>query len=391
VKPLEGIRVLDLSRLLPGGYCTMLLADLGADVLKVEEPGKGDYIRWIEPFHGEDSSGHLALNRGKRSMTLNLKDPRGAEALKRLVPHYDVVLESFRPGVLDRLGVGYDALAAINPRIVYCAITGYGQEGPYRDRAGHDANYLGYAGVTDVTGWAGGPPVMAGVQVADVGGGGLMATVGVLAALHGREATGKGRFVDISMMDGALSWLGMHLEAYFFTGVPPVRGRGRVSGGLACYRLYECGDGRWVAVGALEPQFWAAFCEAIGAPELIAKQFDEAPGVQDELGARVSEILAAKPRNEWLALLEPLDTCVGPINSAEEVVADPQVVARGMIVDVPTSAGAVRTVGSPIRERGERPGPMSPAPGFGAHTGDALAEAGYTPAEIETLRSAGVV
>ena len=391
MKPLDGVRVLDLSRLLPGGYCTMLLADLGADVLKVEEPGKGDYIRWLEPFHGEDSAGHLALNRGKRSMTLNLKDPRGAEAFKRLIPHYDVVLESFRPGVMDRLGIGYKTLSAINPRIVYCAISGYGQDGPYRDRAGHDANYLGYAGVTDLSGWADGPPVMAGVQVADVGGGGLMATVGVLAALHGRGETGQGRFVDISMMDGALSWLSIHLQTYFFTGEHLERGRGRVYGGLACYRLYQCGDGRWIAVGALEPQFWAAFCEAIGAPELIAKHIDESPGVQDDLAARVSEIIGAKPRDEWLALLEPLDACVGPINSPEEATADPQVQARGMIVDVPTTAGMVRTVGTPIRERGERPGPLPPAPGFGTHTDEALAEAGYSGEEIASLRADGVV
>jgi crotonobetainyl-CoA:carnitine CoA-transferase CaiB-like acyl-CoA transferase len=232
---------------------------------------------------------------------------------------------------------------------------------------------------------------MGGVQVADVGGGGLMAAVGILAAIHGRDATGRGRFVDVSMTDGALSWLSFHVQAFFFTGRPLERGRGRVTGGLACYRLYACGDGRWIAVGALEPQFWAAFCEAIGAPELIPKHVDETPGVQDEVAARVAEILAKKPRAEWLAALEPIDACVGPINSTEEAVTDPQIVARGMVTDVPTAAGLVRTVAPPIRERGERPGSMPPAPGFGEHTDDALREAGFSSDELASLREAGVV
>jgi alpha-methylacyl-CoA racemase len=390
-KPLAGVRILDLTRLLPGGYCTMLLADMGADVLKVEEPGKGDYIRWMGPFRGDVSAGHLALNRGKRSMTLNLKHPRGAEVLRSLASSYDVLVESFRPGVMDRLGVGYDTLAGINPRLVYCAITGYGQDGPYMNKAGHDANYLGYAGVTDLNGARNGPPIMVGVQIADIGGGGLMGAVGILGALQGRHATGKGRFVDISMTDGALSWIGFHLQPHFFTGEPVKRGRGRINGRLACYQLYECGDGRWISVGALEPQFWDTFCRAIGLPEFIPRHLEESEEGQDGMADRISEILKTKPRSEWLALLEDLEACVGPINSIEEALSDPHIQARGMIAAVPTGEGPVQTIASPIRDRGEKPGAYPPAPGFGEHTDAVLHAEGFTDAEVASLRAAGAI
>jgi alpha-methylacyl-CoA racemase len=390
-RPLAGVRVLDLTRLLPGGFCTMLLADLGADVLKVEEPGKGDYVRWTPPFRGDVSAGHLALNRGKRSMTLNLKNPRGIDVLQRLLPSYDVLVESFRPGVMDRLGIGYDTLSSLHPGLVYCAITGYGQDGPYRDRAGHDANYLGYAGITDLNGLVDGPPVMLGTQIADIGGGALMAAVGVLAALRGRDATGRGRFVDISMMDGAFSWIGLHLQRYFFDGEPLRRGRGYISGGLACYRLYECGDGRWIAVGALEPQFWKAFCEALGVPEFVARHLAESQEEQDAMADRITGVLSARSRDEWLAVLEPLEACVAPVNTIEEALRDPQIVARGLISEAPTSDGMVPTVASPIRDRGEKPGAYPPAPGFGEHTEAALGEAGFASDEVASLRAAGVV
>src|SRR5260221_10365773 len=226
----------------------------------------------MPPMAGDVSSGPLGLNRGKRSMALNLKPPDGVATMKRLVRTADVVLESFRPGVMDRLGVGYDALSAENEGLVYCALTGYGQDGPYRLRAGHDINYLGYAGVLDIIGEKGGPPVVPGVQIADVGGGGLMAAVGILAALSERDRTGRGRVVDISMVDGAMSWLQMHAQAYAIHGVVPARGTMRLSGGPACYRIYRAADEKYVTVGALEPQFWAALCEALGVPDMLGQQ-----------------------------------------------------------------------------------------------------------------------
>jgi len=387
---LIGLKVLDLTRLLPGGFATMLFADMGADVLKIEEPGKGDYIRWMDPFKGGMSSGLIALNRGKRSMTLNLKHERGREVLVRLVRDADMLVESFRPGVMDRLGVGYERLAEENPRLIYCAITGYGQDGPYKDRAGHDINYLGYAGVLGIIGPRDGDPAVAGVQIADVGGGALMGAIGMLAALHDRERTGRGRFVDISMLDGSVSWLAMHAAGYFIDGVAPRRGQMRLSGQLACYRVYRCADGKHVTVGALEPQFWAALCKALDVPELIERQFAQ-PEEQDEIGALIQEILLRRTRDEWVHELADLDACFGPVNDFAEAFTDPQVVARGLRVEVPTPEGPTGAVGNPIRTVGETQSPLGPAPGFGEHTDEALQAAGYSSEEIEALRAAGAV
>jgi crotonobetainyl-CoA:carnitine CoA-transferase CaiB-like acyl-CoA transferase len=387
--PLAGLKILDLTRLLPGGYCTLLFADMGADVIKVEEPGKGDYIRWMPPMAGDVSSGHLALNRGKRSMTLNLKHPEGAGILRRLARGVDVVVESFRPGVMDRLGVGYDVLSAENEALVYCAITGYGQTGPYRLRPGHDINYLGYAGVIDIIGERDGPPVVPGVQIADVGGGGLMAAVGIMSALYERDRTGRGRFVDISMLDGAVSWLQMHAQAYAITGVKPQRGKMRLSGGPACYRIYRTADDKYVTVGALEPQFWQALCEALGVPDLIEVQF--APEEEQEaIQKRMEDIFASKTRDEWLAELADLDSCFGPVNDIGEAFEDPQVQARQMIGEVPTPTGPVPAVGNPIR-MADPVTAFPGAPGLGEHTDSVLTEAGFTAEEIAALHQAAAL
>lgn len=387
--PLAGLRVLDLTRLLPGGFATMLFADLGADVLKIEEPAKGDYIRWMEPFKGGMSAGHLALNRGKRAMTLNLKSEAGREVLLRLVKDADVLVESFRPGVMDRLGVGYERLARENAGLIYCAITGYGQDGPYAQRAGHDMNYLGFGGVLDIIGPRDGGPAVAGVQIADVGGGGLMAAVGILAALRERDATGRGRFIDISMLDGAMSWLAMHAAGFFIDGVPPRRGQMRLSGQLACYRTYPCSDGKYVTVGALEPQFWAALCKALGVPEFIEHHM--APAEQDAMGDRIQEILSGRTRDEWVAELADLDACFGPVNDLAEAFADPHVVARGIRTEVPTSEGPTGVVNNPIRFVGVDQAELAPPPGFGEHTDEVLEAAGYSDDEIRSLKDAGAV
>src|ERR687895_475507 len=260
---LSDIRVLDLSRLLPGGFCSLLLADFGAEVLKVEDTGMGDYIRWSPPYHeGADDSTKsalfLAVNRGKRSIRLDLKSDAGREVLLKLARDHDVLLESFRPGVLDRLGVGYDRLREENPGLVYCAITGYGQDGPLRDRSGHDMNYLGLIGLLGLTGEREGPPVQSAGQIADIGGGALMGAFGILAALRERDRSGEGQFVDVSMSDGALSWLALVAGRYLCDGEVPRRGELELAGGLICYRPYACKDG-WVTLGALEPKFWHAW------------------------------------------------------------------------------------------------------------------------------------
>ena len=282
--PLSDIRVLDLTRLLPGGFCSLLLADFGAEVVKVEDTGGGDYVRWAPPYYGDEehqelgtrSAYYLALNRGKRSIRIDLKSEAGRDAFLRLARDCDLVLESFRPGVMDRLGVGYERLREVNPALVYCAITGYGQTGPNTQRAGHDTNYLALNGMLGLTGTADGPPVQSAGQIADIGGGALMAAFGVMAALHERRSSGEGQLVDVSMTDGSLGWMAMIAGRYFCDEVVPTRGEFELAGRIVCYLPYEAADG-WVSCGALEPKFWQAFCRGVDREDLIEKQF-ERPG-----------------------------------------------------------------------------------------------------------------
>lgn len=391
---LEGIRVLDLSRLLPGGFCSLLLADFGAEVLKVEDTGLGDYIRWSPPFYegAEDSAKsalYLALNRGKRSIRLNLKEERGRELLVELVREYDVLLESFRPGVLDRLGVGYERLRQENPRLVYCAITGYGQDGPYRDRAGHDMNYLGLVGLLGLTGERDGPPVQSAGQIADIGGGALMAAFGILAALRERDRSGEGQLVDVSMAHGALSWLAMVAGRYFADGVPPRRGGLELAGGLICYRPYACRDG-WVTLGALEPKFWQAWCRGVGREDLIEKQF-EAPG--SEAHAEVERIFLERTREEWQRFASEHDCCLEPVLELEEALDSELVRAREMVVELeqPGVEGGVRQLGVPVKLGRTPGGPAGPAPVLGADTHAVLSSLGYSAEEIAELERAGAV
>ena len=383
--PLAGVRILDLTRLLPGNYCTMLLADLGADVVKVEEPGRGDYVRLTPPLVDGESAIHRAMNRGKRSITVDLKRPEGVAILKRLAAEADALIESFRPGVLDRLGAGPSALAEANPRLVVCAITGYGQDGPYRHRPGHDINYLGTAGVLDLTGPADGPPSLAGVQIADLAGG-MSAAVGVLACLVEARAGGRGRFVDASLLDAAMSWQGVLVPTHLATGEVPRRGGTPLTGALACYRVYATGDGRFLTVGALEPQFWEALCTALEAPELIEDHLAP-PDRQAEVAARLAEIFSAKPRDEWMDRLAGLEACVGPVLDLGEALADPQVRHRDLVVDVDGRPVGPR---SPVRIEGVSPS-TRPAPGLGEHTDAILGEAGVSGPEIEGLRRLGAV
>jgi crotonobetainyl-CoA:carnitine CoA-transferase CaiB-like acyl-CoA transferase len=391
---LSDIRVLDLSRLLPGGFCSLLLADFGAEVLKVEDTGMGDYVRWAVPkYEGvEDSAASayfLALNRGKRSIRINLKEERGREVLLRLVREYDVVLESFRPGVMDRLGVGYDRLRQENPRVVYCAITGYGQDGPYRDRSGHDMNYLGLVGLLGLTGDAGGPPVQAAGQIADLGGGALMAAFGIMAALRERDRSGEGQLVDISMADGALSWLAMVAARYFAEGVTPARGDLELAGSLLCYRPYACRDGH-VTLGALEPKFWQAWCRGVGREDLIPKQF-EPPGT--ETHAEVERIFLERTRDEWQRFAGEYDCCLEPVLGLDEALDSELVEARGMVteVDQPGAREPVRLLGTPVKLSRTPADPTGPGPALGEHTHDVLAGLGYSDEEIAALADSGAV
>ncbi len=393
--PLAGVRVLDLSRLLPGGFCSLLLADYGADVLKVEDTRLGDYIRWAPPAvagaaASASSALFLALNRNKRSIRIDLKNPEGREVLLALAREHDVVLESFRPGVLDRLGVGYEALRAANPKIVYCAISGYGQDGPLRDRAGHDMNYLGLVGLLGLTGERGGAPVQAAGQIADLGGGALMAAFGILAALREAERTGEGQVVDVSMADGALSWLAMVAARYFADGEQPARGGLELAGALACYRPYACADG-WVTLGALERRFWETWCRGVGREDLLDEQF-AAPG--SDAHRAVEELFAARTRAEWEAFAAEHECCLEPVLDLGEALSSPLVRARGMVVglDQPGVAEPVRLLGAPVKlSRTPADCNRLPGPQLGEHTAEVLRAAGYDDARIERLLAGGAV
>jgi alpha-methylacyl-CoA racemase len=391
--PLSDVKVLDLTRLLPGGFCSLLLADLGAEVLKVEDTGMGDYVRWSPPYYGSDelqglgtrSALYLSLNRGKRSVRLDLKSEAGRDALLRLVASHDIVLDGFRPGVLDRLGVGFERMREANPAVVVGAITGYGHDGPNTQRAGHDINYLSLVGLLGLTGEKDGPPISAAGQIADVNGG-LMAAVGVMAALHEARRSGEGQLVDISMADGALSWLAMVAGKYLCDGEVPRRGEGVLSGGIACYLPYEAADG-WVSCGALEPKFWASFCSGTDRPDLIEEQF-AAPGSEGH--AKIAEVFRSRTRDQWRAFNDEHDCCIEPVLDVDEALDSELVRAREMVVEVDQSElGPVRLLGNPIKLSRTPGDPTRPAPAFGEHTEEVLREAGYSEEEVAAMLESG--
>jgi crotonobetainyl-CoA:carnitine CoA-transferase CaiB-like acyl-CoA transferase len=394
--PLSDIRVLDMTRLLPGGFCSLLLADFGAEVLKVEDTGGGDYVRWAPPYYGTDehqelgtrSALYLALNRGKRSIRIDLKSEPGREAFLRLAREYDVVLESFRPGVLDRLGVGYERLREVNSGIVYCAITGYGQTGPNTQRAGHDTNYLALNGLLGLTGSPDGAPVQSAGQLADIGGGALMAAFGVMAALHERRASGEGQLVDVSMTDGSLAWLALVAGRYLCDGVVPHRGDLELAGRIICYFPYEASDG-WVSCGALEAKFWQAFCRGVGREDLVEKQF-ERPG--SAAWGEVAEIFQSRTREEWRAFNDEHDCCIEPVLDLDEALESKLVREREMVVELDQPhLGPVRQLGVPVK-MSRTPGTADvPAPALGEHTREVLGEVGYGDGEIEAMMESGAV
>jgi len=392
VPALSGLKVLDLSRLLPGPYLTLVLADLGADVVKVEDPNGGDYLRWMPPILKSQGAMFHALIRNKRSIALNLKKPGGAEVLLSLVRSgYDVVVESFRPGVMERLGVGYEALRAASARAVLCSISGYGQDGPMRDRAGHDLNYVGIAGALGSNGPRGGPPVPFGVQVADVGGGSLFGAVGILAALYQRERTGEGAWLDVSMTEGALGFMTMQLGAALAGGQSLLPGEAPLNGGYPCYGVYETRDGKHMTLGALEPHFWKRFCDAVERPDLVTSQI--AQGEEgDRVRAEVAEIFGGRTQAEWVAFFEMQDACCEPVRQGIEVASDPQLTARGMFFEVDDPVeGPIPEVRTPVRFVGGDEAPRRPAPGLGADTDAVLEAAGIDETARANLKDDGVL
>jgi len=388
---LGGIKVLDLSRLLPGPLCSMFLADMGAEVIKIEDTQSGDYTRWDSPKAKENSTFFLLINRNKKSMRLNLKEPEGYEIFCKLAKKADVILEQFRPGVAEKLRIDYPTLKKMNPRLIYCSLTGFGQDGPYKDKAAHDINYIGYAGLLGQTGRRKGPPVIPGIQVADEAGGSLMAAMGILAALVGRERRGHGEYIDVSMMDGVLSLMIIGMGVLFGTQETPGRGDMFLTGGAPCYDVYETRDGKFMALGALEPKFWGNFCMKVGRPDLIKDQFPQGKR-KDEVRQAVEAIFKGKSRDEWTDFFSDKDACCTPVLELHEAVQNEQTKARGMIFDLDHPyEGRIKQIGFPIKFGTSTFETRLPPPMWGEHTEEILVELGYCPEDLKRFREKRVI
>ena len=387
-KPLAGVKGLDLTRLLPGPAATLHLADLGAEVIKIEDTGAGDYARsmGVGGKPGEDSLFFKLLNRNKRSLRLDLKSARGVDVFLRLAGKADVIIEGFRPGVVDKLGIGYDIIKELNPRIVYCSISGYGQTGPWRDRAGHDINYIATAGVLDQIGTRDGEPAVPDFQIGDLLGGALASLVGLLAAVIDAKTSGRGRYVDVAMTDAVFAHAYSPLLMTVALGQPAPRGGDLLSGGVPCYGVYRTSDDRFLAVGALEPKFWTLLCATVARPDLAP--FGLAFGskgawARDELAA----LLAAQTLAHWTEVFDTVDCCVTPVLTMTEAMQQVQLTARGMLVDVDDTT----QFAPPYHLSEFALGAASPAPAVGQDSRAILEEAGLSATEIAELRTAGVI
>lgn len=382
MRPLQGTRVLDLSRLLPGPFATLVLADLGATVDKIEDTGGGDYLRHMPPHVAGESVAFQLLNRGKRSAVLDLKKPEARAAFKRLVGTYDVLFDQFRPGVLARLGLGHDELLAANPRLVICALTGYGQTGELAHRAGHDLNYLARSGILGAHGPAGGPPQVPGFQLADISGG-MWCVIGILAALAERDRTGKGRVIDVAMTDGVLGFAMMAIGGAL-AGQEVKRGDEALTGGIGPYNTYLSKDGHPITLAALEPKFWASFCAGAGIETDMTALFPgpHQAGVKEKLAA----VFASKTRAEWAQFGAQHDCCVEPVTLPGEIEADAHLASRGLFFRMPTPRGEIPQLRTPVTPAD---GSFTPPPRAGEHTRAVLRDAGLADAEIDALVQAG--
>ncbi|MCL6415747.1 CoA transferase [Aestuariirhabdus sp. Z084] len=383
---LSGLKVLDFSTLLPGPYATMMLADMGAEVLRVESPTRPDLVKLLPPMDQGVSTAHSYLNRGKGSLALDLKNAKAIDIIKKLVQEYDILVEQFRPGVMARLGLDYDTLREINPRLIYCSITGYGQTGPYKDRAGHDINYLATAGVSSYTGRRDSGPCPIGVQVADVAGGSFHGVMGVLAAVIERNSSGQGQAIDISMTDASFAMNAMAGAAWLAGGVDAGLESTVLNGG-SFYDYYRTRDDRYMSVGSLEPQFMAQLCQALDCADLAHQGLSPDPAVQLQIKQRFAAKFAEQDFDHWRALFAELDACVEPVLSLDEASQHPQLRARNMVVEVsgegrkaqPQAACALRFSRSENRESHQ-------GVSLGQNGESVLLGLGYSEAEIAALR-----
>ena len=388
--PLKGLKILDFTTLLPGPYATMMLADLGAEVLRIISGSRPDLTAFMPPFlPGTNLSAAMAsLGRGKRCMALNLKETRAVAIVRRLVAEYDIVIEQFRPGVMAKFGLDYETLKAENPELIYCSLTGYGQTGPFSNRAGHDINYLARSGMMSCSGRKETGPTLTGIQIADVASGSNNAVIGILAAVVHRQNTGEGQHVDVSMTDGVVAFNAFAAAAFLADGTETGYETGFLNGG-SLYDFYEAKDGKFLSFGGLEPQFFAAFCETIGRPDLTPGGV--APPELTRIKEEIRAILKTKTRDEWLALFATVDACVEPVLSLGEALADPQVSARGMVVEVDLpGGGTVRQLGHPIHYSVTKPEYRAAGCAAGAHTHEILHELGYRDEEIDEFENTGL-
>lgn len=389
--PLDGIKVIDLSRLLPGPLCTLILADLGAEVIKVEDHMGGDYIRWVEPKMKHQNPTFYALNRNKKSIRLNLRFEEGKEILKNLVRSADVVVETFRPEVMDRLGLGWNQLKDINPRLIYCSLTGYGQNGPYKELPGHDLNYLAITGALSMMQTHGGVPVMSGMPIADIGGGSLPAAVAILAAIYSVHSTGVGQFLDVSMVDGLSFFLFFLMTQYMANKDLHRIENDWINGGYAFYNVYQASDGKYLALGCVEEKFWSNFCKGIQKEELIPEMFSEQPR-RSEIIDEIAEVIKSKTSSEWLEIFRHSDVCITRVNNLEEALNDPHIQQRQLwFMQEYSPEGLIPQINFPVKFSEQNPGWRTPPPQLGEHTQDVLLSIGYSSKDIEELSRKKVI
>ncbi|MFA5180293.1 MAG: CaiB/BaiF CoA-transferase family protein [Syntrophales bacterium] len=389
--PLEGMQVLDLSQMLPGGLCTQILADLGADVIKIENPQGGDGFRNAPPRIGANGSFFHILNRNKKSITLNIKKPAGKDIFLKMAAHADVIIENARPGAMKKIGLAYEDMQRLNSKMIYCSLTGFGQTGPYRERPAHDINILAISGILDLLGEKGRPPIVPAIMISGAGGGGINAALAIMAALLRRERTGEGQYLDVSILDGLSPFLALMMSEYLARKEAPVRGESRLGGGHACYNIYESRDGKFIALGCLEEKFWEELCRCLKREDLIDDLMAPLPR-QAEMIEELKAIFLQKTRAEWMVILGQYDICFSPVNSLPEALEDPQVRHRGLWFQTTHPAdGNIPQQAFPVKFSQDQPELRTPPPLLGEHTREILKALGYDESTIEFLRTTGVV
>ncbi len=388
--PLEGIKILDLTRLLPGPLATQMMGDMGADIIKIEDYNSPDYTRFFPPQQNGTSIYFLALNRSKRSLGLNLRSETGKEIFFDLIKTADIVIESYRAGVIDKIGIGYEKAKSINPGIIYVSVTGYGQTGPYKDKAGHDLNYIGYSGILGLSGTKERPTIPA-TQIADIAGGSYPTVMACLAALLAKQKTGKGQHVDVAMSETILPMLSFPLSEYLNTGKNLKREEPMLSGGIANYNIYQCKDGKFMALGSLEPKFWKGFCQMIGKPDWVNRMMPTPQNIS-ELKRDLEALFASKTQSEWISISANYDICLSPIYDLEEVHKDAHYNERNLFIEMESPHhGKLKGINQPIKFDSKGSQPKIPAPLHGEHSREILIEMGYSEEKITELSNKKII